>query len=47
MDVYYDMEPGPKNVPLVDTPASGTLFYGQTWGWDGIDRNAAVALNQN
>ena len=26
LDVDYDMEPSPKNVPLVDTPAADTLF---------------------
>ena len=41
------MEPAPKNVPLVDTPAAETMFEGHTWGWDGIDCNAVVAHNQN
>ena len=37
----------PDNVPLVDNPASDTLFEGQAWGWDGIDRRVVVAQNQN
>ena len=41
------MEPAPKNVTLVNTPAYDTLFEVQTWGWDGIDFRAVVAQNQN
>ena len=41
------MEPAPDNVPSFDTPAADTLFEGQTWGWNGIDRRAVVAQNQN
>ena len=41
------MEPPPKNVPLVDTPASETLFEEHTWGWRGIDCRAVVAHNHN
>ena len=41
------MEPSPKNVPLVKTPAADTMFEGQTWGWDEIDRHGVVAQNQN
>ena len=41
------MEPDPKNVPLVETPYYDTLFEGHTWGWDGINRRAVVAQNQN
>ena len=41
------MESSTKNVPSVETPSADTLFEGQTWGWDGIDRRAVVAQNQN
>ena len=41
------MEPSPKNVTLVNTPASETMFEGQTGGWDGIACRAVVAQNQN
>ena len=46
-EVDYYMEPYPKNVPLVDTTDTYTLFEGQTWEWDGIDLCAVVAQNQN
>ena len=41
------MEPAPKNVPSVDTPAADTLSEGQMWGWYGIDRRSVVTQNQN
>ena len=47
MEVDYDMELDPNNVPLVDTHYYETMFEGQTWGWDGIDFRAVVAQNQN
>ena len=40
-----DMGPAPENFPSVDTPAADTMFEGQTWGWDGVDRRAVVAQN--
>ena len=43
LEVDDDMEPAPKNVPLVENPAADTLFEGQTWRWDGIDHRAVVA----
>ena len=42
-----DMEPTPKNVPLVDTPDTDTLFDRYMWGWDGINCRAVAAYNQN
>ena len=42
-----DIEPAPENVPSVGTPAADTLFEGQTWGWDDIDRRSVVAYNHN
>ena len=48
LEVDDDMETSPKNFPLVDTSAADTLLEEQTWGgWDGIDRRAVVAQNQN
>ena len=47
LEVDDDMESSTKNVPSVETPSADTLFEGQTWGWDGIDRRAVVAQNQN
>ena len=47
LEVDDDMLPAPKNVPLVETPYYDTLFEGHTWGWDGINRRAVVAQNQN
>ena len=47
LDVDDDMEPAPYNVTLFDTPASDTMFEGQTWGLDGIYCRAVVAQNQN
>ena len=41
------LEPDLYNFPLVDTPVDDTLFEGQTWGWDSIDRRAVVVHNQN
>ena len=41
------MELAPNNVTFVDTPASDTLFEGQTWEWDDIDFRAVVEQNQN
>ena len=41
------MEQAPENVPSVETPDADTIFEGQTWGWDGIDRRDAVSKNQN
>ena len=47
MDFDDDMEPSPRNVPLVDTPADHTLFEGQTWWWDGIDLRYLISQNHN
>ena len=47
LEVYYDMETAPDNVPLFDTPDAYTLFYGHTWVWYGIDHCAMVLHNQN
>ena len=41
------MEPAPDKFPSVNTPATDTMFEGQTWGWYGIDRRAEVSQNQN
>ena len=32
MEVDYDMEPAPENVPSVNTPSADILFEGHTWG---------------
>ena len=47
LEVDDDKEPAPKNVPLVYTPDSDTLFELQTWGWDDIDRRSVLAQNHN
>ena len=47
LEVDYGMEPAPKNVPLVGTPDSDTIFEGHIWGWGGIDLCAVVVQNQN
>ena len=47
LEVDDDTELDPDDVPLVENSAADTLFEGQTWGWGGIDRRAAVSQNQN
>ena len=47
LEIDDDMEPPPKTVPLVYTPAADTRFEGQMWEWDGIGRHAVVSQNQN
>ena len=47
LEVDDDTETAPDNFPLVDTPDDETIFEGQTWRWDGIDRRAVVSHNQN
>ena len=43
-EVDDDNEPAPENVPAANAPRpnGATLYEGQEWGWDGIDRRAMM-----
>ena len=45
LEVDDDNDPAPENIPDLASPRTpnASLYNDQEWGWDGIDRRAAVA----